>query len=95
MSIEPKDSDNNKPENKKDEIAFDVLEENEKLKKKVNELIAFLYNITNQYEEDFFNDSMNFIQRQNIMRTIKGRLEMTPEVWAIVNKSKEPPTQQQ
>lgn len=79
---------------KREKNNVDILtEQNMQLKNKVNELTALLFKMVNQYEQDFFEDSYTFMQRQNIVRAIKARIDMTPEVWEIVNKSKEQPQQ--
>lgn len=98
MSEPPKDE--NIPIDEHEKVYFRLIEENEAikqennlLKERINQLTAFLYQITNQYEEDFFNDSMAFMQRQSIIRAIKARLVMSPEIWDIVNKSKQSQTE--
>jgi len=57
-------------------------EENKLLKQRVNELTALTYQVVNHFENEFFTN-------QSMLRAIRDRLVMTPEVWAIVNKSKE------
>lgn len=60
--------------------------ENKALKQRVNELTALTYQVVNHFENEFFTN-------QGMLRQIRDRLVMTPDVWAIVNKSKEPPEQ--
>lgn len=61
---------------------MDTLEEeNAQLKNRVNELTALCYQVTNHFENEFFNN-------QSIVRAIRDKLVMNPDVWAIVNKSK-------
>lgn len=74
-----------------EEAISKLTEDNKGLKKKVNELTALLYRLTDQFENDFFTYSSAFMNNQNISRNIKQRLAMTPEVWDIVNKSKQTP----
>lgn len=59
-----------------------IKTENEQLKQRVNELTALCYQVTNHFENEFFNN-------QSIVRAIRDKLVMNPDVWAIVNKSKE------
>ena len=62
---------------------MDTLEEeNAQLKNRVNELTALCYQVVNHFENEFFNN-------QTMVRAIRDRLVMTPEVWTIVNKSRE------
>lgn len=68
-----------------------LQEENKQLKNKVNELTAFLFRIAEGYEQDFFMDTFTSIQRQNIIREIRNRIAVTPEILDIVNKSKQMP----
>jgi len=60
----------------------DVKNENTHLKQRVNELTALTYQVVNHFENEFFTN-------QSMLRAIRDRLVMTPEAWAIVNKSKE------
>jgi hypothetical protein len=59
-----------------------ISQENIQLKQRVNELTALTYQVVNHFENEFFNN-------QTMLRAIRDRLVMTPEIWAIVNKSKE------
>jgi len=76
-------TDDNKTERDREAHNVDVLaEQNEALQVRVNELTALTYQVVNHFENEFFNN-------QTMLRAIRDRLAMTPEVWAIVNKSKE------
>ena len=65
-----------------DEDALKYQEEIARLQNRVNELTALCYQVTNHFENEFFNN-------QSIVRAIRDKLVMNPDVWAIVNKSKE------
>lgn len=70
-------------ENEEPAGRIDTLEEeNAQLKNRVNELTALCYQVVNHFENEFFNN-------QTMVRAIRDRLIMTPEVWTIVNKSRE------
>lgn len=61
----------------------DVLEKELKTANtRIAELTALCYQVVNHFENEFFNN-------QSMLRAIRDRLNMTADVWAIVNKSKE------
>ena len=50
--------------------------------KRITDLTAFLYNILDQYETEFFEKCM-------VAKQIKGRIRMTPDMYEIIHRSRE------
>lgn len=71
---------------------MDTLEEELKVaKQSINHLKAVLYQILDQDDNDFFDDNIKLIERQNIRRMLKSKFPLTHETLDIVNKSRRPP----
>jgi hypothetical protein len=69
-----------------------LTELTEQLKEKnarITELTAFLYNLLEQYQDDFMADSNAFMNRSMIAKQIRTKLKMTPEMYEIIHRSKE------
>ena len=72
-----------------------LMEENKQLKKQCTDLLAVLYQILDQDENDFFDDNIKVVERQNIRRMLKQRFPLTHETLDIVNMRKQQqPTQE-
>lgn len=77
-------------ENNREAHNVDVLtKQNEELQNRVNELTALLYRMSEHFDTKSFNRTADSLDDQNLARNIKQRLRMTPEVWDIVNRSRE------
>lgn len=72
------------------DIAHKYLEdENKALKKKINDLTILIYQVLDQDDNDFFDDNVRLVERQNIRRILKAKFPLTAEQVDIVNKNKE------
>ena len=74
-------------------ITLKLQEELDAANKRINELTALIYRITKHFETRHFNYSMSHMEDQNMVRMIHSKIVMTPEIFDIVNKSMEQPTE--